>query len=130
MFSSSLKQSLSKQSAAAATRKENGEWIGCHSLPLPTPKTQEQNQKQNPKQIPESILIIWRKRGSVSATHSSIDFAGLLTIFFFSCFSLFLVQFGLTFFFPLVFPCSLFNLGLFLVQLNNYLCVHLGIEGT
>ena len=68
--------------------------------PLPTPKIQEQNQTQNPKQIPISILVIWRRRGSIFAKHSSIDFVGLLTSFFFSSyFSLFLVQSRLTFFF-------------------------------
>ena len=97
-----------------------------NSLSLPAPKTQEQNQTQNPKQIPKSILVIWWRRGSSFAAHSGIDFLDLFTCdFFFSCFSLFLVQSGLAFFFffLLVFPRSLLNLG-------NYLCLHLGNEGT
>ena len=93
--------------------------------PLPAPKTQKKkkkkkkNQSQKPNQIPESILVIWRTRRSISANHNSIDFVGLLTSFFF-------------FFFPLLFlvPCSIWAnvfcssyFSLFLVQSGFVPCL-------
>ena len=105
-------------SSSPFEKKSTSSYKQHHSLPLLAPKTMNKNQTQNPKQIPIAALIfqIFSLVFFFFPLACTIWASVCNFLFLFFIFYLSLVPYW-------IWVCSLLNLG-------NYLCLHLGIEGT